>query len=148
MFELDKIQQLSGLPKTEEPNETHIGTILYIEDNNSNIELIDQILLNQRKGIRLVTSTVGLNALQMAIEFDPDLILLDLNLPDIHGRDVIKILQNNLKTKSIPVVIISADAMKPQIDKLMIAGARNYLTKPLDIMEFLNVVDSFMVRNR
>ena len=146
--QLDKIQQLSGLPKTEEPNETHIGTILYIEDNNSNIELIDQILLNQRKGIRLVTSTIGLNALQMAIEFDPDVILLDLNLPDIHGRDVIKILQNNLKTKSIPVVIISADAMKPQIDKLMIAGARNYLTKPLDIMEFLNVVDSFMVRNR
>ena len=80
----------------------------------------------------------------MAIEYTPDLILLDLDLPDIKGFEVIKLLQAVEKTKEIPVVIISADAMPYQIEKLMEAGSKAFLTKPLDIMLFLEVVDKWL----
>jgi CheY-like chemotaxis protein len=119
------------------------GTILYIEDNVSNIELIEQILSAQRSNIRLISNMNGKQAVQLAINFNPDLILLDLNLPDIHGLEVIKLLQTEEKTKAIPVVVISADAMPKQIEKLFLAGARNYLTKPLDIPTFLLEVDKW-----
>lgn len=79
-----------------------------------------------------------------AIDYSPCLILLDLDLPDIHGSEVLKLLQREPKTKTIPVVILSADAMGDQIEKLIKAGAKNYLTKPLDVIEFLKIVDEMM----
>jgi PAS domain S-box-containing protein len=124
--------------------EGNLGTILYIEDNVSNIELVENILFNQREGIRLVYTTNGHEALEFAIEHKPDLILLDLDLPGIHGTEVFAKLQANAKTKSIPVVIISADAMPKQIETLMMAGAKDYLTKPLDILMFLQMVDEWV----
>ena len=120
------------------------GTILYIEDNNSNIELIEQILNYQRPNIQLISHTNGKQAVSLCTDHKPDLILLDLNLPDIHGSEVLVLLQNQIETKDIPVVIISADAMPQQLNKLLKAGARNYLTKPLDIAEFLKVIDNFL----
>jgi CheY-like chemotaxis protein len=120
------------------------GTILYIEDNTSNIELVEQILSNQRPSIHLITNIYGRQALRLAIENLPDLILLDLNLPDIHGKEVIRLLQVEEKTRSIPVVIISADATPLQLEKLLEAGARKYLTKPLDVLELLQVIDQFI----
>jgi len=122
------------------------GTILYIEDNTSNTELVEQILINQRKGIRLITSMIGGDAVHLAIKFKPDLILLDLNLPDLHGSEVIKLLQSELKTKDIPVVVISADAMPHQMELMIKEGAKDYLTKPLDLNVFLKVVDKFNIR--
>ena len=121
-----------------------IGTILYIEDNASNTELVEQILVDQRPSIHFVCSTKGAQAVPLAIEYAPDLILLDLDLPDMKGFEVIKQLQTVEKTKGIPVVVVSADAMVHQIEKLMKAGAKDYLTKPLDIMAFLQVVDEWV----
>ena len=120
------------------------GTILYIEDNASNTELVEQILLNHRPAIHLVSHTNGAQAVSLAIKYAPDLILLDLDLPDIPGFEVIKLLQAVEKTKKIPVVVISADAMPHQIEKLMEAGSKDYLIKPLDIMAFWDVVDKWM----
>lgn len=120
------------------------GTILYIEDNLSNIELVEQILSSQRGNLRLCTTTTGKSALKMAIEHKPDLILLDLNLPDIHGSTVIRHLQTNERTADIPVVIISADAMPHQLERLMKAGAKDYLTKPLDVSLFIKTVDKYL----
>ncbi|MBL7966958.1 MAG: PAS domain S-box protein [Prolixibacteraceae bacterium] len=120
------------------------GTVLYIEDNASNIELIEQILTNQRSNIRLITTMQGRQAVKLSIEYQPDIILLDLNLPDIHGSKVIKLLLTEERTKHIPVVIISADAMPQQLEKLKKEGARKYLTKPLDITEFLKVIDEYI----
>jgi PAS domain S-box-containing protein len=122
------------------------GTVLYIEDNISNIELIDNILSTQRPGIHLIAHTDGKNAVNQAIEYKPDLILLDLDLPFVHGQEVLANLQSNVLTKSIPVVIISADAIPQQVDKLIGAGARNYLTKPLDIVVFLHMLDEWISR--
>jgi CheY-like chemotaxis protein len=119
------------------------GTILYIEDNASNTELVEQILLDQRPSIQFINSTLGAQTVPLAIEYAPDLILLDLDLPDIQGIEVIRLLQAEEKTMAIPVVIVSADAMAHQIEKLMNAGAKDYLTKPLDISVFLQVVDEY-----
>ena len=120
------------------------GTILYIEDNNSNIELVEQILTSQRTNIRLVTSLEGRRTLDLAVANNPDLILLDLNLPDIHGSEVINLLMQDERTKHIPVVIISADAMPHQLDRLIHAGAKKYLTKPLDVTDFLTIIDEYI----
>ena len=120
------------------------GTILYIEDNASNTELVEQILLDQRPSIHLVSSTKGAQTVPLSIEYAPDLILLDLDLPDMQGFEVIRLLQAEEKTMAIPVVVVSADAMAHQIEKLMNAGAKDYLTKPLDIMAFLQVVDEWV----
>ncbi len=120
------------------------GTILYIEDNTSNIELVELILLLQRSGIRLVSDIHGMQALPLAIEHSPDIIFLDLNLPDIHGIEVLRLLQSEEKTRSIPVIIISADAMPHQLEKLLQAGAEDYLTKPLDIILLLSIIDKWI----
>ena len=121
------------------------GTILYIEDNFSNIELLEQIIASQRVNIKLISNTNGMQAVPLAIKYEPDLILLDLNLPDIQGYDVMMLLQAEIKTRAIPVVVISADAMPQQLAKLLHAGARNYLTKPLDVPAFLREVDKWVV---
>ncbi len=120
------------------------GTILYIEDNISNAELVEEILRDHRPAINIITSGFGKSGLQLATDLKPDLILLDLDLPDIHGSEVLEILQSETVTSNIPVVIISADAMPHQVEKLMLSGARDYLTKPLDIVGFLQMVDEWI----
>jgi len=125
-------------------NQAKTGTVLYIEDNVTNTELVEEILLNYRPGIHLVCHTNGAQAVSLAIEHVPDLILLDLDLPDIMGLEVIKLLQAVEKTREIPVVIVSADAMPYQIEKMRKAGSKDYLVKPLDIIAFLEVVDKWV----
>jgi DNA-binding response OmpR family regulator len=82
--------------------------------------------------------------LALAETHGPKLILLDLNLPDIHGSEVLRRVQQNAATTHIPVVVISADATSSQIERLLSAGARNYLTKPFSIERFLAVVDEIL----
>ncbi|MBC8320880.1 MAG: PAS domain S-box protein [Bacteroidetes bacterium] len=117
------------------------GTLLYIEDNISNIHVIESIIEAHRQSISLITEMYGKNTVKRATDNAPDLILLDLDLPDIKGSKVLKLLKSNKKTKEIPVVILSADATPKQIERLMKAGAADYITKPLDITEFLKIVD-------
>jgi CheY-like chemotaxis protein len=82
--------------------------------------------------------------LDLARQHLPDLILLDLHLPDIPGHKVLARLQQSELTREIPVVVISADATARQIKRLMEAGARAYLTKPIDIAEFFRVIEETM----
>jgi CheY-like chemotaxis protein len=114
--------------------------ILYIEDNFSNVTLVDQMLA-ERPAIELMTAMQGRVGLELARQHTPDLILLDLHLPDIPGWQVLAQLKADQLTRGIPVVVISADATSPQIKRLLSAGARAYLTKPLDIPEFFRVID-------
>lgn len=123
-------------------NDEKSGTILYIEDNPSNIELVDQILCDHRPNVNLITGMEGSMAMTLALQHKPSLILLDLNLPDIHGSEVIRQLKEEPATRDIPVVIISADAMPQQINRMLKTGASRYLSKPLDINAFLEVVDT------
>jgi len=115
-------------------------TLLYIEDNLSNLKLVEHILA-RRPEVRLHAAMQGRLGLELIREHHPDLVLLDLNLPDISGAEVLSSMNNDVSTRDIPVVIISADATRRQIDNLMEAGARAYMTKPLDVQRFLEVVD-------
>jgi CheY-like chemotaxis protein/anti-sigma regulatory factor (Ser/Thr protein kinase) len=119
------------------------GGVLYIEDNPSNLRLVERIV-SHRDGIQLFTSTRGAEGLDLARAHHPDLILLDLHLPDLGGGEVLARLQADPATSDIPVVIVSADATPGQIDRLMAAGALHYLTKPLDVGELLAVLDRLL----
>ena len=116
------------------------GKILYIEDNLSNLTLVEQMLAEQ-PDIELLSAMQGGLGLDLARQHLPDLILLDLHLPDLPGHKVLARLRQDELTRDIPVVVISADATARQIQRLMAAGARNYLTKPIDIREFFRVID-------
>ncbi|MFY9151474.1 MAG: PAS domain S-box protein [Prolixibacteraceae bacterium] len=141
--QIDRHDRLNQTKPETEKN-AGSGTILYIEDNISNIQLVDQILEAHRPGFHLITDMNGKNTVKLATDFAPDIILLDLDLPDIHGSEVLRLLQGEPKTASIPVIVLSADAMEKQKKKLMKAGAKRYLTKPIDVVEFLRVVDEMM----
>jgi PAS domain S-box-containing protein len=116
-------------------------TVLYIEDNMSNLRLVERIL-GRRPGVRLISAMRPELGLELAGQHDPDLILLDLHLPDIPGETVLRRLQTNPRTAEIPVVILSADARPGLIQRLLEQGARGFLTKPLDVKELLEVLDT------
>ena len=121
----------------------HVYTVLCIEDNPPNLRLMEAIL-EDRPEVTLLTAMQGSVGLDLARQHEPHLILLDLNLPDIHGREVLARLQQSALTRDIPVVIISADATPHQIERLLDAGAVAYLTKPLDVGQFLDTLDKFL----
>jgi len=118
--------------------------LLYIEDNFSNVTLVEQMLA-ERPALELMTAMQGRVGLELARKHSPDLILLDLHLPDIPGWQVLAQLKADHLTREIPVVVISADATTPQIKRLISAGARSYLTKPIDIAEFFRVIDEVLL---
>jgi PAS domain S-box-containing protein len=137
-------------PDPAADEQTELGpacTILYVEDNLSNLELVQRIL-GRRPSVRLLTAMQGRLGLQFAREHRPDLILLDLHLPDLSGDTVLQQLQSDPQTSGIPVVMVSADATPGQVQRLLAAGAREYLTKPLDVTRFLRVVDEIVVGAR
>ena len=112
-----------------------VHRVLYIEDNLSNLTLIEHLLAD-RPDIQLTTAMQGRLGLDLARQHHPDLVLLDLHLPDLPGWDVLAALQADEATKDIPVVAVSADATPRQTERLLKLGARAYLTKPLDVDRF------------
>jgi len=120
-------------------------TILYIEDNLSNCQLVER-LVEKRPGLRLLSAMQGKLGVELAVSHRPDLILLDLNLPDIQGDEVLLRLREHPETAGIPVVMLSADAMQRQIDKLLAGGARGYLTKPIEVTQFYTLLDELMAK--
>ena len=117
--------------------------VLYIEDDPVNFTLVERIL-EFRPALKLMHARSGQSGVELAQTLTPKLILLDLNLPDIHGSEVLRRLQKEPGTAKVPVVVLSADATPSQIERLLTAGARNYLTKPFDIDPFLAVVDEMV----
>ncbi len=119
------------------------GTILYIEDNLSNLRLIE-MLLEAYPGVTLLSAQQGTLGLEMARASQPDLILLDLHLPDIPGWEVLAKLQADARTRDIPAVVVSADATSPQVERLIKAGARSYLTKPINVPMLMQTLARYL----
>jgi PAS domain S-box-containing protein len=117
--------------------------LLYIEDNLANLSLVETILL-ARPGWRVLPALQGQLGVELAREHRPELILLDLHLPDIPGDEVLRRLRADPRTATTPIVIVSADATPTSVERLRVMGANAYLTKPLDVDEFLRVVDRFV----
>lgn len=118
-------------------------TLLYIEDNAANFKLMEHVF-HLRPSVKLLGAVCGRRGLEMAMEHHPDLVLLDLNLPDLNGDEVLAELQADPRTASIPVVMVSGDAIPSQIQRLMAAGARDYITKPFNLKRFLGVIDELL----
>jgi len=114
--------------------------VLYVEDSEPNFRLVENVLVD-RPGTDLIWAETGEQGLDVARSQNPQLVLLDLDLPDIHGRRVLQELQAQPETAKIPVIVISADATPSQIERMLTAGARNYLTKPFEIRRFLCMFD-------
>jgi signal transduction histidine kinase/CheY-like chemotaxis protein len=115
-------------------------TVLYIEDNLSNMQLVERVM--RRRGVHLITAMRPQLGLDLAGEHHPDLVLLDLHLPDMPGQEVLGRLHADPRTADIPVVILSADARPSLIRQLLEQGARAFLTKPLDVRELLGLLDT------
>jgi PAS domain S-box-containing protein len=113
--------------------------ILYVEDNLSNLELVESILARS-PGVELIPAMQGSLALDLAARHDPDLVLLDLDLPDLAGEEVLRLLRADSRTVSIPVIVLSADATPAQLARMQGEGIVAYLTKPLNIGLFLETL--------
>jgi PAS domain S-box-containing protein len=114
--------------------------ILHVEDNLANLELVEQIL-GRHRHVDLVSAKYGRVALEEARRFRPDVILLDLHLPDMSGIDVLDRLEADPATMEIPVIVVSADATATRLDRLRARGVAAYLTKPIDVRELLRVIE-------
>jgi CheY-like chemotaxis protein len=115
------------------------ATIVYVEDNAANLQLVERALARQ-PNLRLLTATDGRHGIELVLEARPDLVLLDLHLPDVSGEEVLDELASRPETARIPVVVVSAAASKGRVQRLQERGARAYLTKPIDLAELYEVV--------
>jgi len=123
--------------KAADPAES---TVLYIEDDVANVQLVERLLM-QRPNINVMTSLLGSVGVELAQEYRPDLILLDVHLTDLHGFEVLERLQGDSRTVDIPVVVLSADATTWQRRRFRNAGVYDYLSKPLNLQQLLDVID-------
>ena len=118
-----------------------LRTLLYVEDNPANLKLVEQ-LIARRLTIRLLTAVDGNMGIQLARAHQPDVILMDINLPGISGIEALRILRDDSATAHIPVVALSANAMPRDIEKGLEAGFFSYLTKPINVKEFMVALDA------
>ncbi len=119
-------------------------TVLYIEDNAMNLALVDRIL-SEIPGLKLYSAPDARLGLEIATAQLPDIILMDINLPGMNGIQALKCLKNSEETKKIPVIAISANAMKKDIDKALAAGFNAYLTKPIEMKKLLDAIQQFIL---
>lgn len=117
--------------------------ILYIEDDPSLRQLV-KFIINNRDDLFLYEAEAGNEGLRLALEQKPDIIFLDLSLPDISGYDVLRRLRGNPATAGIPVIAVSGDSLPEDVERGLKAGFSGYLTKPVDIKKFYELLDAAM----
>jgi two-component system, cell cycle response regulator DivK len=120
-------------------------TILIVEDNELNMKLLHDLL--DAHGYRTLRTNDGIEALNIAREHHPDLILMDIRLPEVSGLEVTKFLKEDESVRSIPVVAITGFALKSDEDAIRKVGCDAYLTKPISITSFLETVRNFLVES-
>jgi CheY-like chemotaxis protein len=118
-------------------------TVLYIEDNSTNRQLV-RYIIDMHPGLTLIEAEDGKQGLEAARRFRPNLILLDIHLPDMDGFTIFKHLQSDPDTVHIPVVALSGSAAPRDIQRGMTTGFRKFLSKPIDIKEFNSTLSSIL----
>lgn len=118
-------------------------SLLYVEDNPANLKLVDQIL-SRRKDIEMLSAHNAELGLELASVHEPDLILLDINLPGMNGFEALAKLKQKENLKTIPVIALSANAMPRDIEQGIDAGFHEYLTKPLNVKQFLDLITEML----
>ena len=122
----------------DRPTSSEPRTVLIVEDNALNLKLFSDLL--EYHGYTLTTTTLGRAAVDLAREHKPDLILLDIQLPDITGMEVAEQLKAGEETHAIPIIAVTAFAMSGDRAKVMASGCDDYLAKPFNVQEFLSIV--------
>jgi PAS domain S-box-containing protein len=130
----------AAVVRAQLPHGAALRTLLYVEDNPANLKLIEQ-LIARRRDMRLLSARDGNLGIQLARAHQPDVILMDINLPGISGIEALRILRDDPATAHIPVVALSANAMPRDIEKGLQAGFFRYLTKPIKVNEFMDTLD-------
>ena len=131
---------LEPAPAPEAPIAVPQRTVLYVEDNAANLQLVEQIIA-RRPGMRLLSARNATLGIELAQAAKPDLILMDINLPGISGIEAMQMLRADPQTAHIPVVALSANAIARDIERGLEAGFFRYLTKPIRVNEFLETLD-------
>jgi two-component system, cell cycle response regulator DivK len=119
-------------------------TVLIVEDNELNMKLFNDLL--EAHGYKVVQTRDGLSALDIARKHKPDLILMDIQLPEVSGIEVTKWLKEDDDLRHIPVIAVTAFAMKGDEQKIRDGGCEAYISKPISVMSFLQTIDKFAKR--
>jgi two-component system, cell cycle response regulator DivK len=117
-------------------------TILVVEDNELNLKLFRDLL--EARGYKVVPTKDGTEALGLARQIKPDLIIMDIQLPEISGLEVTKWIKDEDALKTIPIIAVTAFAMKGDEEKIRESGCEAYIAKPMSVMNFLNTVKRFL----
>jgi two-component system cell cycle response regulator DivK len=123
-----------------------MAKILIVEDNELNAKLFRDLL--EAHGHETVTTRDGIGAVELALRVLPDLILMDIQLPEISGLDVTRNMKADTRLRHIPIIAVTAFAMKDDESKILASGCEGYIAKPISIVPFMEVVESFLHKNR
>jgi CheY-like chemotaxis protein len=119
---------------------TPLRSVLYIEDNPANMALVAK-LLSRRGDLTLLSAVDAYQGIRMARTYQPDVILMDINLPGLSGFGALAVLRRDAATCHIPVMALSANAVPREVEKGLQAGFFRYLTKPINVVEFMEALD-------
>ncbi|MGB4057300.1 MAG: response regulator [Alphaproteobacteria bacterium] len=117
-------------------------TVLIVEDNELNMKLFHDLL--EAHGINTIETRDGRQVLEIAREHKPDLILMDIQLPEISGLEVTKLLKADEELRSIPVIAVTAFAMKGDEQKIREGGCEDYISKPISVSKFIEVIENYL----
>src|SRR4029079_14001642 len=126
--------------RLQSPDGAPPRTLLYVEDNPANLELVEE-LIARRPELRLLSAADGNLGIEFARAYQPEVILMDVNVPGISGIAHLKILLADSSTAHIPIIALSANAVPHDIEKALDAGFFNYLTKPIKVEQFMDALD-------
>jgi PAS domain S-box-containing protein len=132
--------EATALAQPHVPRGARLHTLLYVEDNPANLKLVEQIIA-RHPDIRLLTAVSGNSGIEIARVSQPDVILMDINLPGINGFEALKILRSDPVTAHIPVIAVSANAMPLDAERGLKAGFFRYITKPINVNQFMEALD-------
>jgi CheY-like chemotaxis protein len=130
-----------ALARPRVPDGAPLRTLLYVEDNPANLELVEQ-LIARRADLRLLSAADGQLGVEFARAYQPDVILMDINLPGIDGLEAMELLRGDPATAHIPIIALSANAVPHDIERALAAGFFDYLTKPIKVGKFMDVLDT------
>ena len=117
-------------------------TVLVVEDNELNLKLFRDLL--ETRGYDVVETRDGMEALKLARQHKPDLIIMDTQLPEVSGLEVTKWIKEDDALKAIPIIAVTAFAMKGDEEKIRESGCEAYIAKPMSVMNFLSTIDGFL----
>lgn len=117
-------------------------TVMIVEDNELNMKLFRDLI--EAHGYETVQTRSGLKAVELARETRPDLILMDIQLPEISGLDVTRAMKADDELKSIPIIAVTAFAMKGDEERIMQGGCEAYISKPISVTRFIETIKQFL----